>query len=153
VSHNDLEHEECSIARSVSLLGDRWTLILLRQAFQGLRRFEEFQASMKVSRALLAERLRVLVEAGILDRVAYKDARRTRHEYQLTDKGADLYPVLMALRTWGDKYLAPQGPFVIYRHRGCGGELTVRQVCDTCGAELTASQVDREPGAGLAHAG
>ena len=108
---------------------------------------------MKVSRALLAERLRVLVEAGILQRVAYKDAQRTRHEYQLTDKGADLYPVLMALRTWGDKYLAPQGPFVIYRHRGCGGELTVRQVCDTCGAELTASEVDREPGVGLAHAG
>jgi hypothetical protein len=89
-----------------------------------------------------------LVEAGVLSRSAYRDARRTRYEYRLTEKGLDLYPVLMALRAWGDKYLAPDGPFVHYRHTACGGQVGVRLCCDTCGDEVTARDVTPEPGPG-----
>ncbi|WP_445182575.1 winged helix-turn-helix transcriptional regulator [Pseudonocardia sp. Cha107L01] len=149
MAYGDLEHEPCSIARPVALLGDRWTLIVLRQAFAGVRRFEEFQTTVGLSRSLLSERLGRLVEADILERSAYRDERRTRHEYRLTDKGRDLYPVLMALRTWGDKYLAPDGPFQVYRHRDCGGRAELRHVCDQCGAQLSVRDVCVEAGPGL----
>jgi DNA-binding HxlR family transcriptional regulator len=149
MAYGDLEHEPCSIARPVALLGDRWTLIVLRQAFAGVRRFEEFQSTVGLSRSLLSERLGRLVEADILERSAYRDERRTRHEYRLTDKGRDLYPVLMALRTWGDKYLAPDGPFQVYHHRDCGGRAELRHVCDQCGAQLSVRDVCVEAGPGL----
>jgi DNA-binding HxlR family transcriptional regulator len=149
MAYGDLEHEPCSIARPVALLGDRWTLIVLRQAFAGVRRFEEFQSTVGLSRSLLSDRLGRLVEADILVRTAYRDERRTRHEYRLTDKGRDLYPVLMALRTWGDKYLAPDGPFQVYRHRACGGHAELRHVCDRCGTQLSAREVCVEAGPGL----
>lgn len=145
-----LHDEPCSILRPLALLGDRWTLVVLRQAFAGVRRFEDFQSSLGISRSMLTERLSRLVDAGVLSRQAYRDARRTRHEYRLTDKGLDLYPVLMALRAWGDKYLAPDGPFVEYRHRSCGGTIAVHLQCDECGDAVTARDVVAEPGPGLA---
>jgi DNA-binding HxlR family transcriptional regulator len=151
--HDDLAKERCSILRPLALFGDRWTLVIMRQAFAGVRRFEDFQNSLGVSRAVLAERLRRLVESGVLERRAYRDAHRTRDEYRLTAKGLDLYPVLMALRAWGDKYLAPDGEFVIYRHRGCGGRAEVHLVCDECGAEVSARDVEPTPGPGLAVTG
>jgi DNA-binding HxlR family transcriptional regulator len=151
--YDDLADEPCSILRPLALLGDRWTLVVLRQAFAGLRRFEDFHASLGVSRAVLAERLSRLVDAGVLERRAYRDAQRTRHEYRLTPKGIDLYPVLMALRAWGDKYLAPDGEFVVYRHRDCGGRVQVHLTCDECGADVTAREVDTTPGPGLAASG
>ena len=98
-----LAEENCSIARPASLLGDRWTLVILRQAFSGIKRYEDFQTSLGISRSLLSDRLGKLVDAGILRREPYKDAIRTRERYRLTDKGLDLYPVLMALREWGDR--------------------------------------------------
>lgn len=150
VTRDDLQDEQCSIARPVALLGDRWTLILLRQAFTGVRRFDQFQTTMGLSRAVLAQRLAQLVDAGIFERTAYKDERRTRHEYRLTDKGMDLYPILMALRTWGDKYMAPDGPFLLYRHRDCGGHAEVLHACDRCGSELTARDIAVEVGPGFA---
>lgn len=146
VTQGDLEDEQCSIARPVALLGDRWMLILLRQAFMGVRRFDQFQSTMGLSRAVLAQRLAQLVDAGIFERTAYKDERRTRHEYRLTDKGMDLYPILMALRTWGDKYMAPDGPFLLYRHRDCGGHAEVLHSCNRCGRELTARDINVELG-------
>jgi DNA-binding HxlR family transcriptional regulator len=153
VRHDDLADEPCSILRPLALLGDRWTLVVLRQAFAGVRRFEDFQTSLGVSRAVLAERLSRLVEADVLERRAYRDTHRTRHEYRLTPKGLDLYPVLMALRAWGDKYLAPDGEFIVYRHRGCGGRTQVHLVCDECGADVTAPDVEPTPGPGLAAIG
>jgi len=153
VRHDDLADEPCSILRPLALLGDRWTLVVLRQAFAGVRRFEDFQTSLGVSRAVLAERLSRLVEADVLERRAYRDTHRTRHEYRLTPKGLDLYPVLMALRAWGDKYLAPDGEFIVYRHRGCGGRAQVHLVCDECGADVTAHDVEPTPGPGLAAIG
>jgi DNA-binding HxlR family transcriptional regulator len=149
VRHDDLADEPCSILRPLALLGDRWTLVVLRQAFAGVRRFEDFHTGLGVSRAVLAERLSRLVEAGVLERRAYRDTQRTRHEYRLTAKGLDLYPVLMALRAWGDKYLAPDGAFIVYRHRDCGGRAEVNLVCDECGADVTAHDVEPTPGPGL----
>jgi len=147
--HDDLAAEPCSILRPLALLGDRWTLVILRQAFAGVRRFDDLQSSLGLSRPVLADRLRRLVEAGVLDRCAYRDDRRTRHEYRLTAKGLDLYPVLMALRDWGDRYLAPDGPFIEYRHRGCGGQTHTHLLCDDCGAAVSAADIDVRPGPGL----
>ena len=96
--HDDLAAEPCSILRPLAVLGDRWTLVILRQAFAGVRRFEDFHTSLDLGRAVLTDRLRRLVDLGVLERRPYRDAQRTRHEYRLTQKGHDLYPVLMALR-------------------------------------------------------
>jgi len=146
--YQDLQHDPCSIARPVSLLGDRWTLLMLRQAFRGIRRFGQFQSTLGISRPLLAERLAQLVDAGILERRPYMSEQRTRHEYRLTQKGLDLYPVLMALRTWGDQYMAPDGPFVVYRHHDCSGVAEIHHVCSECGQSLSARDITPEAGPG-----
>ena len=146
--HADLADYPCSIIRPLSILGDRWTFMVVKQAFAGTRRFEEFLAALGISRGRLADRLDRLIEHEILERVPYKDGR-TRHEYRLTEKGHALYPVLLALRDWGDRYMAPDGPPVLYRHEGCGGEAHTHITCDVCGEELTARDVSPAPGPGL----
>ncbi|OAN39828.1 winged helix-turn-helix transcriptional regulator [Mycolicibacterium iranicum] len=148
--HDDLAEEPCSILRPLALLGDRWTLVVLRQLFAGVRRFDDLQSSLGLSRPVLSDRLRRLVDEGVLQRSAYRDERRTRHEYRLTPKGLDLYPVLMALRAWGDQYLAPDGPFIEYRHRHCGGRTHTRLLCDDCGADVAATDIEIQAGPGLA---
>ena len=149
----DFAETPCNVARPIALLGEGWTLLVLRQAFLGQRRFDEIQGSLGISRSLLADRLRKLVDAGILRREPYRDAVRTRDEYRLTEKGHDLYPVLMALRAWSDKHEAPeQGPLVLYRHRDCGGLTEVLHRCAECGEDLSARDVRPEPGPGLAAA-
>ena len=146
----DHANQPCNIARPIALLGEGWTLLLLRQAFMGTRRFDDFQSSLGISRSLLSKRLGTLVDAGILRREPYRDAVRTRDQYRLTEKGLDLYPVLMALRTWADKHDAPaEGPLVLYRHRDCGGLTELIHSCSKCGGELTARDVRPEPGPGL----
>jgi len=146
----ELAEQQCSIARPASILGDRWTLVILRQAFSRVRRFEDFQSSLGISRSLLADRLGKLVVEGILRREPYKDEIRTRDQYRLTEKGLDLYPVLMALREWGDRYMAEDGAPVRVRHRNCGGEPRVDLSCDRCGENVTARDVEAHPGPGLA---
>ena len=126
--------------------------MILRQAFSRVRRFDDFQRQLGISRSLLSERLGRLVEAGILRREPYKDDVRTRHEYRLTQKGLDLYPALMALREWGDRYMAAEGAPLHIRHRDCGGELHVHLGCDRCGAEAGAREAETAPGPGLAAA-
>ena len=145
----ELADEICSIARPASLLGDRWTLVILRQCFNGVKRFEDFQSSLGISRSLLSERLCRLVDAGVLRREPYKDAVRTRDRYRLTEMGFDLYPVLMALREWGDRYMAEDGPPIEIRHRGCGGEPTLELRCSECGEEVGARDAEAVPGPGL----
>ena len=144
-----LAEENCSIARPASLLGDRWTLVILRQAFSGIKRYEDFQTSLGISRSLLSDRLGKLVDAGILRREPYKDAIRTRERYRLTDKGLDLYPVLMALREWGDRYMAdPGGPALLTLHRECGEEVRVELRC-AAGHRLSSAREARGiPGPG-----
>ncbi len=147
-----MRHEEnkdvpCSISRSLAILGDRWTFLVIKQAFGGVRRFEDFRASLDISRSRLSDRLDRLVENGILARVPYVDGR-TRMEYRLTDKGRDLYPVLIALRDWGDSYMAPAGLPVRYRHRDCAGEAHAMVACDHCRHEIGPRDVEPTPGPG-----
>jgi DNA-binding HxlR family transcriptional regulator len=133
---------QCTISRPAALLGERWTLLLLRQVFLGTRRFEDFQTAMDISRSVLTERLATLVDEGVLRRVAYKDVR-TRYEYRLTEKGLELWPVLMALRAWGNRWMAPEDgpPSFDIHHHACGGELDVKVDCAACGTALTARDV------------
>ena len=138
----EIAEQRCSIARPAALLGDRWTLVILRQAFNGVKRFEDFQESLGISRSLLSERLGRLVEAGVLRREPYKDSVRTRDRYRLTQMGFDLYPVLMALRQWGDRYLADDYPPADIRHRACGGEPLLELRCSKCAEEVGARDAE-----------
>ncbi|MBB4933360.1 DNA-binding HxlR family transcriptional regulator [Lipingzhangella halophila] len=126
----------CSVARALSVVGDRWVMLVLREAFLGVRRFEDFHARINMSRRVLAERLAALVDEGILERRAYSD-RPERFEYRLTAKGRDLYPVITALLTWGDRWMAdPEGPAVELVHNPCGTAIHPVQACPQCGGEL-----------------
>jgi DNA-binding HxlR family transcriptional regulator len=129
--------QNCSIAKSLELLGERWTLLVIREAFLGTRRFEAFAERLDIARNVLTARLGRLVEEGVLERVRYQE-RPDRFEYRLTEKGLDLWPVIVSLLQFGDRYYAPDGPPVILRHRGCGGEVDSHRICSTCGARLTA---------------
>jgi DNA-binding HxlR family transcriptional regulator len=143
---SELVEQDCSVARPASLLGDPWVLVILRQAFSRIRRFDDFQSQLGISRSLLSDRLGRLVDAGILRREPYKDQIRTRHEYRLTRKGLDLYPALMALREWGDRYMADEGPPIRLRHRDCGGEPRIHLTCDRCGEDVGARDTEIAPG-------
>lgn len=140
----------CSVARALEVVGERWTLLILRDAFRGVSRFEDFQRRLGLARNILTDRLGRLCEAGIFERVPYQ-ARPPRYEYRLTPAGADLWPVIVALRTWGDRHAAPEGAPVRVEHGGCGGTATHRVVCSECGAPLVAAdtRVLPGPGAGL----
>jgi DNA-binding HxlR family transcriptional regulator len=129
----DIGDEQCSVARALSVVGDRWTVLVLREAFLGTRRFEEFQARTGAPRAALSERLRALVDHGVLSRQPYS-AHPDRYEYRLTDKGLDLYPVVVGLLRWGDRWMAdPAGPPLAIRHRHCGAEGIPELACPACG--------------------
>ena len=124
------------MARTLEVLGDRWTILIVRDAFQRIRRFQDFQASLGLSKHVLSERLDRLVDEGILARRRYQE-RPERYEYVLTDKGRSLWKILLQLTLWGDEhYLADAGKPRINRHRGCGGSVNDRFHCDRCGKEL-----------------
>ena len=144
----ELADQPCSISRSLAVLGERWTLVILKQAFAGTRRFDEFIATTGISRGRLADRLEALVDNGVLERVEYRD-NRTRYEYRLTPMGHDIYPILMALRAWGDAHLAADGEPLLYAHTECGGNLQVELTCERCGESLDARDVIVEAGPGL----
>src|SRR5919197_1983892 len=129
--------QNCSIAKSLELLGERWTLLVIREAFLGTRRFEGFLERLDIARNVLTARLTRLVEEGILERVRYQE-RPPRDEYRLTAKGLDLWPILVALMRFGDRYYAPDGPPMLLRHRDCGGTLDDRRICERCGTPLEA---------------
>jgi len=111
---NDYEGQNCSIARALEVVGERWTLLIIRDAVLGLRRFDQFQESLGIARNVLTDRLNRLVEEGILDRVRYCE-RPERYEYRLTTKGRDLAVTLAGLRQWGDKYLSEKPPRITRR--------------------------------------
>jgi DNA-binding HxlR family transcriptional regulator len=129
----DIGETPCSVARCLSVVGDRWTLLILREAFLGTRRFEDFRARLGVTRHRLGDRLRKLVEHDIFERVPYQD-RPTRFEYRLTEKGRDLHPVIISLMRWGDRWMAGQeGPPVTLVHRSCGHAMAPELICSECG--------------------
>ncbi len=123
--------ENCTVGRAMAILGERWTFVVLREVFNGVRRFEEMRERTDIPRQVLTNRLALLVDHGILRRVPYQpQGERTRHEYRLTEKGFDLYPVLVAVWQWGDRYLAdPAGSPVEMAHRDCGALVGTQLSC------------------------
>jgi DNA-binding HxlR family transcriptional regulator len=141
------DHElTCSIARTLQLIGDRWTILILRDAFRGVRRFDGFAEDLGIARNLLADRLARLVEHGILEKVPYNERPR-RYEYRLTERGLDLSPALVAFMRWGDKHLVEDEPPVVLVHRSCGHPLDQVFVCWECDQTITPLQIasDRRP--------
>jgi len=124
--------ENCPVGRTLGLLGEKWTLLVVREALNGVRRFDDFRLHIGLSDALLSDRLRKLVAAGVLETRPYRAlGQRTRREYRLTEKGWDLLPVVVALKQWGDTHLAEgEGKMLEVRHDGCGGEVRVDLRCE-----------------------
>ena len=140
--------QTCSVARSLEVLGERWTLLVIRDVFYGKRRFAAIQEDLGVARNVLATRLARLVAEGILEKRPYQD-RPTRYEYFLTEKGIDLWPVMITMMHWGDHWLATdEGPPVVIHHKECGGEVDDRGYCERCGERLTARDAFTEYGPG-----
>ena len=149
---SEIGEEACSVARTVSVIGDRWTLLILRDGFLGIRRFDDFQARLRVTRHILADRLRKLVAAGVLEKARYED-RPARYDYRLTPKGLALHPVLLALVHWGDTQMANgKGRPLVLRHKGCGCDFTPVTVCSACAEPIAARDVEARPGPGARRA-
>lgn len=138
----------CSVAQALEVIGEWWTLLILRDCFLGVRRFDDFVDRLGISRNVLTNRLDTLVDAGLLDRRAYDEARG-RYDYLLTDKGRALWPVLTALRQWGDEWILGAGhePLLL-EHRDHGHTTTARMTCDVCGELLDARSVRAVAGPG-----
>jgi DNA-binding HxlR family transcriptional regulator len=142
---DDVGNQICSVARTTAILGDRWTMLLIREAFLGTRRFDEFRALTGASPQITASRLERLVKAGILRKVPYQQ-RPTRYEYRFTPMGRDLYPVLVAVMAWGDKWLNDgRGPPNPLRHVTCGEITRPKLVCDCCSEAVSVGNLVSEP--------
>jgi DNA-binding HxlR family transcriptional regulator len=137
----------CSVAQCLEVVGDWWSMLIVRDAFLGISRFDAFQRRLGISRNVLNQRLGALVDAGILEKAAYSE-RPLRYDYQLTDKGRDLWPVLTAMRQWGDKHAAPDGPPARVRHTGCGHITQPVLTCSACGDRLDSTAIRAEAGPG-----
>jgi DNA-binding HxlR family transcriptional regulator len=145
--HTRLSDLHCSVARSVDVFGEWWTPLIVRDAFYGRTRFEDFQRSLGLARNVLTTRLERLVETGIMERRRYQE-RPPRDEYVLTDKGRDLFPVIAALLAWGDRWTAGEaGPPLLLVHT-CGKPGHLRATCDQCGEPLTLDTITPVPGPG-----
>ncbi len=148
VLQRDYPGQVCSIARSLEIVGERWTLLILRDAVLGLTRFEEFQDKLEIASNVLTSRLKLLCDEEVLERVADED-RPGRPKYLLTDKGRELAPVLIALMKWGDRhYPTPGGPPRLTLHVGCGGTIGADLRCDRCGKPARPGEIELRPGPG-----
>ena len=140
MSEASWDRSNCSVAGTLAVVGEKWSLLVLREAFLGVRRFADFQRHLGAPKAVLTDRLGTLVDQGVLRRVPYQaEGERQRHEYRLTTKGIDLYPTLVALMSWGDKYLADDAAPLELRHRDCGEPVHLALVCDA-GHELSGAR-------------
>jgi DNA-binding HxlR family transcriptional regulator len=140
------EDMNCSVAQCLEVVGEWWSLLIVRDAILGVRRFDDFQARLGISRNVLNQRLQHLVERGVLERVQYQ-TNPVRHEYRLTDKGRALWPVLAAMRQWGDTWEPrPDGPSTILVHTGCGEHVHVVPTCSACAEELVYEDMRMLPG-------
>jgi DNA-binding HxlR family transcriptional regulator len=142
--------DNCTIARTLEVIGDRWSLLVLRDVFQGIRRFDDLRVRTGIPRQVLSQRLHRLLDAGVLRREPYQEpGQRRRWEYRLTAKGLDLYPVLMALNAWGARYLAdPQGAPVEFVHRDCGEQMSLVVRCTTGHEPTDCREISGRPGPG-----
>jgi DNA-binding HxlR family transcriptional regulator len=139
--------ERCSLARALEVVGERWTLLIVRDAFFGVRRFGDFAAHLDIPRAVLTSRLAALVEAGVL---ALVPGGHGHDEYALTGKGRDLWPVIRSLLVWGDEHYSEAGPRRVFRHAGDNGDVPPDGVCDACGDVVGSADLIVAPGPGLA---
>lgn len=145
-----LPNDLCSIAGTLEIIGERWTMLVLREAFLRVRRFDDFQRNIGCARNILSDRLQKLVAHGVLERNRYQD-RPPRYEYRLTQKGMDLWPSIVALMRWGDRYVAGnRGPAVVLEHKGCGHESMPELVCSHCRETVDARAMRAHPGPGAA---
>lgn len=146
----DYDAATCTVAATLAIVGEKWTLLVLREAFTGIRRFEDMQRRTGAPRQVLSSRLSRLVEDGVLRKAPYQEpGQRIRHEYRLTEKGMDLYPVIAALMAWGDKYAAPSGGSpVLLTHRDCGAGVAVQLGCQDGHVLGSAREVTPLPGPG-----
>jgi len=137
----------CSVAQCLEVIGEWWSMLIIRDTFLGITRFDQFQARLGISRNILNQRLGRLVDVGILDKVAYSE-HPPRFDYRLTSKGRDLWPVLTAMRQWGDKHAAPGGPPLQVVHKTCGKVSRAILVCSACGERVGPRDVRAVPGPG-----
>ena len=137
----------CSVAQCLEVVGEWWSLLIVRDAFLGVKRFDEFQERLGISRNILNQRLARLVEAGVLAKVPYSE-HPPRYDYRLTDKGRDLWPVVTAMRQWGDQHAAPDGPPLQLIHEGCGAIAEAELICSACHEPIGARDVTAVPGPG-----
>ena len=146
----DRDTSNCSIARTLEVVGEKWTILILREVWYGSSRFSDFERILGCPRNLLAERLRKLVEHGILSTEAYQEAgARGRLRYVITPKGMDLVPAVLGLLQWGDRYRAdPEGPAIVTRHRGCGARVDVQVRCEH-DHHVGAADTEAAPGPGF----
>jgi DNA-binding HxlR family transcriptional regulator len=135
VKRSSVGHFNCSIARALDIVGEWWTLLVLRDVFLGVRRFEAIQADLGIARNVLSDRLTTLVDNGVLTKRQYLE-HPERYEYVLTDMGRDLVPVLLALMRWGDRWLSPEGPPMLLVHRECGQPIGWGEHCAHCGVAV-----------------
>ena len=144
----DTSEWPCTIARSVAVLGDHWNLLLIRQACLGVRRFDDFQRELGIGRNMLTLRLNDLVDQGVFRRVEYQ-ANPLRHEYRLTDKGRDVYPVLAAMAAWGERWLTgPEGTSLVLHHTTCDHDMHAVVVCSECAEPINVHNVLATAGPG-----
>ncbi len=147
---SDYDGQACSIAAALEVVGERWSLLIVRNVFLGVRRFDEIQSQLGIARNVLQTRLTRLLDNGVLEKRLYQE-RPPRYEYRLTEKGLDLWPTMVALMQWGDRYATPPGgPAVLLEHRDCGGAVDEHRVCGHCGAKLSVGDVRALPGPGAA---
>jgi DNA-binding HxlR family transcriptional regulator len=148
VLNRDYPDQDCSAAYTLELIGERWTLLVIRDIFAGFRRFDQIQEDLGVARNVLATRLERLVDEGILERRPYSESP-PRHEYFLTEKGIDLWPILVTMMRWGDRHGDwPDGAPLVIRHKDCGGEMDDHFTCERCGERLNARDAYALPGPG-----
>jgi len=138
---------DCSVAQCLEVVGEWWSMLIVRDAFLGVTRFEDFQRRLGISRNILQQRLTKLVDTGVLTRVPYSE-HPPRVDYRLTGKGRDLWPVLTAMRQWGDAHAAPAGPPVVVSHRACGSSGPLVLTCATCGEPVGHRDVSVATGTG-----
>jgi DNA-binding HxlR family transcriptional regulator len=143
------DNQVCSIARALEVVGERWSLLIIRDAlFAGSTRYSDFQRSLGIATNILKDRLDGFVDAGIMRRHQYSEQPEL-YEYLLTDKGRDLAPALIALTEWGDRWSAPAGPPILYSHTVCGSGVSHEVVCATCGRVNDPAEVQARPGPGM----
>lgn len=143
----DYALQDCSLARALEVLGERWSLLIIRDAFYGVRRFNDFLTHLDIPRAVLTARLASLTEAGVLRRTPYQEAP-VRYDYVLTDAGRELWPAVHGLARWGERHATTSGPSRTFHHAACGTRLDLSSACPACGQVVAVDDIEMRPAAG-----